>query len=109
TEPKLPDGRFLSTGIAGVDEMLGGGFVVGSAMLVSGPAGSGKSSLAIQFLAEGVQRGDHGVLAMFEETPRKYLEQAVGFGIDLEQMADQKQLKLIYLRPLDLSVDETLH
>src|SRR3989442_14210879 len=46
---------------------------------------------------------------MFEETPVKYLEQAKGFGLDLQQMADQKKLKLIYLRPLDLSVDETLH
>ena len=109
TDLKVQPRRFLSTGIPGVDEMLGGGFFPGSAMLVSGPAGSGKSSLAIQFLAEGVRKGEPGVLAMFEETPIKYLEQAAGFGIDLEQMADQKMLKLIYLRPLDLSVDETLH
>src|SRR5712692_3164453 len=101
--------RFLSTGVAGVDELLGGGFYPGSAILVAGPAGSGKSSLAIQFLAEGVQRGEPGVLAMFEETPVKYLEQAKGFGLDLQQMSDQRKLKLIYLRPLDLSVDETLH
>src|SRR6266852_4825254 len=101
--------RFLSTGVAGVDELLGGGFYPGSAILVAGPAGSGKSSLAIQFLAEGVKRGEPGVLAMFEETPVKYLEQAKGFGLDLQQMADKKQLKLMYLRPLDLSVDETLH
>jgi circadian clock protein KaiC len=106
---KVQPPRFLSTGVAGVDELLGGGFFPGSAMLVAGPAGSGKSSLAIQFLVEGVQRGEPGVLAMFEETPVKYLEQAKGFGLDLQQMADEKQLKLIYLRPLDLSVDETLH
>ena len=106
---KVQPQRFLSTGVAGVDELLGGGFFPGSAMLVAGPAGSGKSSLAIQFLAEGVKHGERGVLAMFEETPVKYLEQAQGFGLDLQQMADKKQLKLIYLRPLDLSVDETLH
>ncbi len=106
---KVQPSRFLSTGVAGVDDLLGGGFYPGSAILVAGPAGSGKSSLAIQFLAEGVQRGEPGVLAMFEETPVKYLEQAKGFGLDLQQMADEKLLKLIYLRPLDLSVDETLH
>ncbi len=109
TDLKVQPPRFLSTGIAGVDELLGGGFHPGSAILVAGPAGSGKSSLAIQFLAEGVKHGERGVLAMFEETPVKYLEQAKGFGLDLQQMADEKQLKLIYLRPLDLSVDETLH
>jgi len=106
---KVQPQRFLSTGVAGVDELLGGGFFPGSAMLVAGPAGSGKSSLAIQFLAEGVKHGEPGVLAMFEETPVKYLEQAKGFGLDLQQMSDQHKLKLIYLRPLDLSVDETLH
>jgi circadian clock protein KaiC len=109
TEQRVQPLRLLSTGVVGVDEMLGGGFAVGSAMLVAGPAGSGKSSLAIQFLAEGVRKSEPGVLAMFEETPIKYLEQAIGFGLDLQQMADQKLLKLIYLRPLDLSVDETLH
>jgi circadian clock protein KaiC len=109
TDVKVQPRHVLSTGVAGLDEMLGGGFLPGSAMLVAGPAGSGKSSLAIQFLAEGVRNGEPGVLAMFEETPIKYLEQAAGFGFDLQQMADQQQLKLIYLRPLDLSVDETLH
>lgn len=106
---RLPEQGFLSTGVPGVDELLGGGFFPGSAMLVAGPAGSGKSSLAIQFLAQGVQNGEPGVLAMFEETPAKYLEQARGFGLDLQQMADDNLVKLIYLRPLDLSVDETLH
>src|SRR3989442_7950784 len=109
TDPRVRPPRFLSIGAAGVDELLGGGFYPGSAMLVAGPAGSGKSSMAIQFLAEGVQQGEPGVIAMFEETPIKYLEQAKGFGLDLQQMADDKKLKLIYLRPLDLSVDETLH
>src|SRR2546426_7939858 len=56
TELRVQPQRFLSTGITGVDEMLGGGFFPGSAMLVAGPAGSGKSRLAIQVLAGGVQR-----------------------------------------------------
>jgi len=46
---------------------------------------------------------------MFEETPIKYLEQAQGYGIDLQQMSDDRMVKQVYLRPLDLSVDETLH
>ncbi len=107
--PSVDRSRLASTGIAGLDELMGGGFLRGSAMLISGPTGSGKSSVAIQFLAEGVQHGEPGVLAMFEETPFKYLEQARGFGLDLQAMVDEEKLKLIYLRPLDLSVDETLH
>ena len=73
------------------------------------PAGSGKPTVAIQFLAEGAKHGDPGVLAMFEETPLKYLEQAVGFGIDLQAMTSARLLKQVYMRPLDLSVDETLY
>jgi len=68
-----------------------------------------QSSLAIQFLAQGVQQGEPGVLAMFEETPVKYLEQAKGFGLDLQQMADGKKAQADLPRPLDLSVDQTLH
>ena len=101
--------RHISTGIAGLDEMLGGGTVAGSALLIAGPAGSGKSTVAIQFLGEGVRENEPGVLAMFEETPSKYVEQAAGFGLNFQKMADQNMLKLVYLRPLDLSVDETLH
>jgi circadian clock protein KaiC len=109
TDLKLQPMRYVSSGIEGLDEMLGGGIVAGSALLVSGPAGSGKSTVAIQFLAEGVKQGEPGVFAMFEETPIKYLEQAQGYGINLQQMSDDRTVKQVYLRPLDLSVDETLH
>ena len=47
----------ISSGIAGLDEMLGGGLGAGSAVLVSGPAGCGKSTVAVQFLAEGAPAG----------------------------------------------------
>ena len=48
-------GELISTGIAGLDEMLGGGTLRGNAMLIAGPVGSGKSTTAVQFLAEGAR------------------------------------------------------
>ena len=99
----------ISTGIAGLDEMLGGGTFEGSSLIVAGPAGSGKSSIAIHFIAEGVARGEAGVMAIFEETISKYIAQANGLGVDLQKMIDDGQLELVYIRPLDLSVDETLY
>jgi circadian clock protein KaiC len=69
TQGTLQPLQYVSSGIAGLDEMLGNGIVRGSALLVAGPAGSGKSTVAIQFLAEGAKQGEPGVLAMFEETP----------------------------------------
>jgi circadian clock protein KaiC len=99
----------ISTGIAGLDAMLGGGTLEGSSLLVAGPAGAGKSTVAIQFIAEGVRQGQPGVMVIFEETIPKYIAQAKSFGADLEEMVDSGKLELVYIRPLDLSVDETLY
>ncbi|HUQ89106.1 MAG TPA: ATPase domain-containing protein [Vicinamibacterales bacterium] len=102
-------GEIISMGISGLDDMMGGGTLRGNAVLIAGPAGSGKTVTAIHFLAEGVKRGEHGVLVMFEETVPKYLHQAKSLGFDLEQMQKDGMLDLIYVRPLDLSMDETLY
>ncbi len=101
--------RRLSTGVAGLDEMLGGGLPVGDSALVAGPAGSGKSALCTQFIAEGIKQGEPGVIVVFEEHPAEYVSRAEGLELKMEQMIQEGNLKVIYLRPLDLSVDETLH
>lgn len=101
--------ELISTGITGLDEMLGGGTLRGNAVLIAGPVGSGKTTTAVQFLAEGVKHRDPGVLVMFEETTPKYLDQARSFGVDLAAMAREGLLEIVYVRPLDLSVDETLY
>jgi circadian clock protein KaiC len=107
-QEKLPS-RLISTGNKSLDEMMGGGTLTGNTMLVAGPSGSGKTTAAIQFIAEGVKHNEPGVIAIFEETTQKYSDQARGFGVDLEKMSRQHKLEMVYLRPLDLSVDETLY
>jgi circadian clock protein KaiC len=102
-----PRGR-VSTGVAGVDEMLNGGVPRGDSMLVTGPSGSGKSVLATQFIAEGVEQGEPGVLVVFEEHPKEYIHRAEGLGFPLRKMIKAGKLEVMYLRPLDLSPDETL-
>jgi circadian clock protein KaiC len=102
-----PRGR-VSTGIAAVDEMMGGGIPRGDSVLVTGPSGSGKSVLATQFIAEGVSRGEPGVLVVFEEHPKEYVHRAHGLGFSLQEMVEKGVLEVMYLRPLDLSPDETL-
>ncbi|HUQ72303.1 MAG TPA: ATPase domain-containing protein [Planctomycetaceae bacterium] len=101
--------RRLSTGIARLDEMLGGGIPEGESVLLAGPSGSGKSTLGMQFIHEGLQQGEPGIVAIFEELPAEHVERAKMFGIDFEKPQKDGKLKLIYLRPLDLSVDETVH
>jgi circadian clock protein KaiC len=102
-----PPGR-ASTGVAAVDEMMGGGIPRGDSVLVTGPSGSGKSVLATHFIAEGGARGEPGVLVVFEEHPKEYVHRAEGLGFPLREMIEKNALEVIYLRPLDLSPDETL-
>jgi circadian clock protein KaiC len=101
--------ELISTGIPGLDDMMGGGTLRGNAMLVAGPVGSGKTTFAAQFLAEGAKHAEPGVLVIFEETTPKYLDQAKSLGFNLDQLSKQGLLEIVYVRPLDLSVDETLY
>src|SRR5439155_231593 len=103
-----PDQERLSTGIRRLDEMLGGGVPRGYSVMVAGPSGSGKTVLSGQFIVEGVRRGEQGVIASFEKRPARYL-QTTSLGRDLGQMIHDGQVAMVYLRPLDLSVDETLY
>ncbi|MCW3054575.1 MAG: Circadian clock protein KaiC [Chthonomonadales bacterium] len=106
---KPPSTRRLSTGIAALDTMFDGGIPEGDSVLIAGPSGTGKSVLATQFLAEGLRQGEPGIAAVFEERPQGYIERADTFGLDLTSPQQEGLLKIIYLRPLDLSVDETLY
>ena len=100
--------RRLSIGISELDEMLRGGILEGDSLLVAGPSGTGKSALATQFIAEGLRQGESGVMAIFEERPLGYSDRAKNFGLNLDDSQKAGKLKILYLRPLDLSVDEAL-
>nr|MDA3934309.1 protein kinase [Gammaproteobacteria bacterium] len=90
-------------GVPGLDEMLGGGLPIGYSLLVVGPSGAGKTILATQFLAEGVRRGETGVIAAFEKSPSQLLSK------DLNAMVKDGKVGVIDTRSLELSIDQTLH
>jgi circadian clock protein KaiC len=83
--------------------------VSGDAVMLTGPAGSGKSTVATQFMVAGLKAGEAGVIAVFEEYPEEYLARADARDAEIGKMIRSGKLELIYLRPLDLSVDEALH
>jgi circadian clock protein KaiC len=83
--------------------MMGGGLPVGYSLLVVGPSGSGKTVLATQFLAEGVRKGEPGVIAAFEKSPNQLMSQ------QLDTLIDSGNVGVINTRTLDLSLDEILH
>ena len=97
------------TGVPGLDAMIGGGVIGGDAVLLTGPAGSGKSTVATQFIAAGLAQGETGVIAVFEEYPEQYLARASARNPEVSKKIKDGKLEIIYLRPLDLSVDESLH
>lgn len=97
----------LATGVQGLDELMGGGIPTGYSVLVAGPSGSGKTVLSNQFIVEGVHTGETGIVAVFEKRPNDYL-QTTPHGAEFESMVRDKKLEVLYLRPLDLSIDETL-
>ena len=106
---QVKGGRRLSTGLGELDALLGGGIPEGDSLLLAGPSGSGKSTLGTHFIAEGLRRGEPGIVAVFEEIPAEYVQRAATFGFDFDTPQKDGRLKIIYLRPLDLSVDETVH
>ncbi len=107
-KPRPAQRRRLSLGIPELDQMMGGGVLEGDSLLVAGPSGTGKSALATQFINEGLRRGEPGILAIFEERPPGYTERADSLGLNLKTPQKEGRLEILFLRPLDLSVDETL-
>jgi circadian clock protein KaiC len=102
----LRGGRRLSTGIAKLDKMMNGGLLEGDSLLVAGPSGTGKSALATQFIADGLRHGEPSVMALFEERPQGYVDRADSLGLHFKAPQEKGKLEILYLRPLDLSVDE---
>lgn len=100
--------RRISTGIPDLDVILGGGILEGDSVLLAGPSGTGKSVLATQFIAAGVRKGEGAIIVVFEERPAEYSQRAGLFGLDFDGPRESGLLEILYLRPLDLSVDETM-
>jgi circadian clock protein KaiC len=94
--------RRIGMGVPNLDEMLGGGLPKGYSVLVAGPSGSGKTIMATEFLAEGVRRGENGVIAAFEKSP------GLGLSFALDRMVRAGKVGIVSTRALDLSIDATL-
>ncbi len=107
---RVPSNRAdrLSTGVAELDAMMVGGLFAGDSCLIAGPSGTGKSALATQFIDAGLRKGEPGVIAIFEERPEGYVARAASLGMNFTTAQKKGNLEILYLRPLDLSVDETM-
>jgi len=88
--------ELVETGIIGLDGILGGGLPKGRTILVSGPAGSGKSTFGMQFLYHGiVSGGESGIFVSFDEHPEHVREETLNFGWNLNDIEKDNLLVII--------------
>jgi len=90
----------IKTGIKGLDEMLVGGFLAETANLVEGAPGTGKTTLGMQFIYNGItQFNEPGLIMTFEEFPQQYYRDADTFGWDFRGLEQADKLRVIMTSP----------
>lgn len=106
SEPVKVEPGLLSSGGAELDEMLGGGFPRGSVSIVAGAPGTGKTLLGLQYLADGLRRGEHGLFLGFRESIPQLVQKARAFHLDIASAVEAGALKIIRRAPVELNVDQ---
>jgi len=100
------DRQVLATESAELNALLGGGVERGSSVLILGPAGTGKSLLALTFIVGAAKRGEHAAMFVFDEELGLLFERAKGLGIDLQRMVDDHALVIEQVDAAELTPGE---
>ena len=96
----------LSSESAELDALLGGGVERGSSVLILGPAGTGKSLLALTFIRSAINRGECAAMFVFDEELGLLFERAKGLGIDLQAMVGTEKLAIEQVDAAELTPGE---
>ncbi len=99
----------LASGVAEVDTLLGGGIERGTSTLIVGAAGTGKSSLAAQFVDAAAARGQKSAMFIFDESANTLLTRTAGLGLNLRQHIEDGHITLRQVDPAELSPGEFVH
>jgi circadian clock protein KaiC len=99
----------VSGGVPALDALLGGGLEFGTSTLIVGAPGTGKSTLAAQFVASAAARGTKGAMFIFDEAVPTLLSRATGTGIDLESHVQSGTVTVTPIDPAELSPGEFAH
>lgn len=91
----------IKTGIDGLDEMLGGGVPEGQIIALLGSCGTGKTTLSLQFIWNGLQNGQKGIFISLEEDEDSVKKNAMSYGWDMAPHIASKALTLVKLEPAD--------
>ncbi len=99
----------LSSGVTGIDALLGGGVERGASTVILGPSGSGKSLLTLRFAVAAVERGERAAVFVFDEEIGLLAERAKGMGLDVDAMRGDGRLLLEPVDAAELSPGEFAH
>jgi circadian clock protein KaiC len=102
-------GGALSSGVAELDALLGGGLERGTSTLLAGAAGTGKSSIALQFAVAAARRGECAAAFLFDESVTTLRKRMLGMGIDIDALTASGRLTLRQVDPAELSPGEFAH
>src|SRR3989441_7814217 len=93
----MPESDLVKTGIRGLDELLCGGIPGGNITLLAGTAGTGKTTLGVEFVYRGARQfNEPGVIVLFEVAPDKLIRDAALFGWDLRELERDGRLKMVF-------------
>lgn len=106
--PSGPD-ESIPFGVAGLDAMLRGSVRSGSATLVVGPAGAGKTISALSFAAEGARRGEHALYVALRETPTQLRHKAAAIGLPLHAQVEAGLVDVQWVPPREVILDRWAH
>ena len=91
----------ITTGITGLDEMIGSGIPAGHILAVMGSCGTGKTTLALQYVWNGLAKGEKAIFISLEEDETSIKKNAANYGWDLQPHIDNHTLSLVKLEPAD--------
>jgi circadian clock protein KaiC len=101
--------RFIASGVADLDALLGGGIERGTSTLLIGPPGSGKSSIALQYAIAAARQGDHCAVFAFEETRSATMVRSRGLGLIFNEGRGAGEILLQQIDPAEISPGEFAH
>jgi circadian clock protein KaiC len=107
-DEKVGEPEKISSGVSGLDSMLGGGYVRGSSVIVAGMPGTFKSTVGIQFLADGAKQGERGLLVTFGENPKSIVATMKSKGVDISPFIADGTLVIRHYFPKTFYMDELI-
>lgn len=108
TGDTTPSKDRLPSGIDNLDRLIGGGLEPGTATILSGPCGAGKSTLGMQFLTQAAASGTRAVCYTFEEAPGSIIARTDTLGLPVKQQIESGMLEIVRVNPMEFYPDEFL-